>query len=349
MQSSMDKWNKIVELFEKNRNAEEKHIQKTWENICSEIFGYSKLNGEIDSMRTEKIGSRERIIPDIIIKNDTSDLFMIELKRHILDEGEQQLFSYLKQLRGNIGVLINSRISIFDFDYSKNDDDQIKYEIYFKKDSKDGESFVELLSKPFSVLKVKEFIRVKTQSEVDKKQMNKLINNEYLINLLKNDLITKYQQNDVDEVLLNLHVSVSKKNSGVKQSDYEQSNYKHKEFAIKSNYYSATKKEHNQLSGVKIGENVRTFFEKASQQGLLSEEIISQLCDINYSKMKFKMGFPVLKEIPNGVSAREVGMYDNRMRYYRNPLWFNGKPYLLCAQWFQKHDPIFSEWKKSIE
>lgn len=42
----------------------------------AEIFGYSSRENEIDTHRTVQIGSTEIIIPDIIIKNSESDLFI---------------------------------------------------------------------------------------------------------------------------------------------------------------------------------------------------------------------------------------------------------------------------------
>ena len=42
-------WNKIVEYVNSHKNSSEKEIQKLWENIFSEIFGYSFLRNEIDS------------------------------------------------------------------------------------------------------------------------------------------------------------------------------------------------------------------------------------------------------------------------------------------------------------
>ena len=129
-----EKWNKIVELHNQYLNSQENLIQMLWESIFAEIFGYSRLYGDIDSHRSIRIGSTERVIPDIIIKNGEKDLFVVELKQHNIfyNSGiERQLLSYLKLLRIQIGVLICQKIYVYKYDPNKNDFEQEKIEIEF--------------------------------------------------------------------------------------------------------------------------------------------------------------------------------------------------------------------------
>ena len=83
-----DKWNLIVSNIQKKLMAKESEVQDLWEKIFADaiFFGYSKLSGEIDCQRNIHIGSYERTIPDIIIKNiiNNKDLFIVELKQHNL-------------------------------------------------------------------------------------------------------------------------------------------------------------------------------------------------------------------------------------------------------------------------
>ena len=50
-------WNKIVDLFQANKNAEEFKLQNLWEVIFKEFFNYSSLNNEIDTHRSIHLGS----------------------------------------------------------------------------------------------------------------------------------------------------------------------------------------------------------------------------------------------------------------------------------------------------
>lgn len=80
------KWNKIVDLYNKYQFKSENEIQNLWEQLFAdaELFGYSKIYGEINAHRSIQIGSSGRVIPDIIIKNGEKDLFIVELKQSSL-------------------------------------------------------------------------------------------------------------------------------------------------------------------------------------------------------------------------------------------------------------------------
>ena len=80
-----DIWNFIVNKHESDKNKDERVVQESWETYFSEFFGYKKLFGEIDAQRRVHIGSREREIPDIILRSDNLDLCDIELKRYCSD------------------------------------------------------------------------------------------------------------------------------------------------------------------------------------------------------------------------------------------------------------------------
>lgn len=157
-----EKWNTIVDFFKKNENCKEEVIQKDWEAMMVELFGYSKLFGELKTQFSIQIGSRERIVFDIVISNDNKNLFVIELKQHKYSRDsvfETQLITYLKQFKSNFGILICDKIYLYDYVYSKNDSEQINGFISFKKDDADGIKFVELLQKSnFDIKKIKIFI-----------------------------------------------------------------------------------------------------------------------------------------------------------------------------------------------
>ena len=72
------KWNKIVDFYNKYRLKPENEIQNLWEQLFAdaELFGYSKMYGEIEPHRSIQIGSSGRVIPDIIIKNGEKDLYL---------------------------------------------------------------------------------------------------------------------------------------------------------------------------------------------------------------------------------------------------------------------------------
>lgn len=96
--TAKEKWNKIVAQHKKYHNSLEPKVQNVWENVFVEILGYSRLEGEVERHRNIQLGPTERVIPDIIIKNQERDLIVVELKQHHVSfqaTMETQLFSYL--------------------------------------------------------------------------------------------------------------------------------------------------------------------------------------------------------------------------------------------------------------
>jgi len=213
--TSMEKWNRIVEQYNKNTNVAEDIVQVVWEKIFAEIFGYSSLAGEIEPQRTIRIGSTERMTADIIIKDGATDLFVVELKKHNLPltSGiEMQLLSYLKQLRNSTGILVCDKIYVYAYDYSKSDSEQDKVEIDFKQDNPDGVEFVEMFSKAmFDEQAVKEFVYQKIDAIKSVEMIRNELTPELAISLLKNYFTDKYGAVAFEQAMEGLDITITPK------------------------------------------------------------------------------------------------------------------------------------------
>lgn len=207
--SYMIDWNKIVSQYNKIRNCKEEIVQASWELLFSTIFNYS--DSEIDAQRAVQMGSSPKY-PDIIIKNNNEDLFVVELKQYTLHIGQEQLFSYLNQLKIDIGILICDKLYIYDFDYTKREENYSFVEIDFKPDNPDGEKFIELfMSDNFDKQKIKEFIRIHNQSKNNIDLIRKELNAENLMQILKNHFYEKYPETDVEEALRDYEIVLQHK------------------------------------------------------------------------------------------------------------------------------------------
>ena len=207
--TAAEKWNRIVELHNKHFGAKEQVVQGVWESIFAEILGYSRLDDEIERHRNIRIGSTERVITDIIIKSGGMDLFIVELKQHNLphsDEMELQLFSYLKQLRNDLGILICDKIYIYSYDYSKDDEEQDKVVIDFFVDNQIGVKFVELFNKStFAKTDVKEFIEFAIKVEAISNEVSK----DLIYELLKKYFAAQYDSLEIDKAVERFEVEVA--------------------------------------------------------------------------------------------------------------------------------------------
>ena len=213
-----EKWDLIVKEFNAHKSAKEDEIQRLWENIFAEIFEYSRLNGEIESHRTMRIGANERVIPDIIVKDRKfgKDLFIVELKQPLF-RGEQkykeQLFSYMKLFRINVGVLICNEIWLFMFD--KNDT-EISMSIEFSSDCKNGCEFVEMFGKgSFDESKVNQFIKNDIEQRLQiKKEFERIKEiladiRDHLPDIVKSYYSSKYANDEIEQALKGLSFNVT--------------------------------------------------------------------------------------------------------------------------------------------
>lgn len=204
-------WNEIVSQFRKNISSKEDIIQNTWEMLFKWCFGYSDFN--IDSQRSVKMGVMTKRA-DIVIKNENEDLFVVELKRHLLHEGQEQLFSYLNQLKIDLGILVCDNLYIYDYDFSVKDNNYSVLEIPFELDNKNGIRFVELLSKEnFDKQIIKDFIKagnekVKTENEI-KKELTPIL----VKTLLKNYFQKKYSEPAIEQILDEYNFVINPKTS----------------------------------------------------------------------------------------------------------------------------------------
>ena len=209
--STLAYWNEIVSEYNDNLNCKEEIVQKTWEVLFKLCFGYSKP--EIDSQRSVKMGVMTKRA-DIVITNGVEDLFVIELKRHVLHEGQEQLFSYLNQLKIDLGILVCDKLYIYDYDYTAKENSYSVLEIPFIQDNPNGSRFVELFSKDnFDKQKIKDFIKECNENKDIVNEIKNEITSNLASELLKKYFKEKYTEIDIDKILAEYTVSVSKKSS----------------------------------------------------------------------------------------------------------------------------------------
>lgn len=161
-----EKWNYIVEKHNENYNRSETVVQRDWEAIFLEIFGYKRVNNEIQSQFSVQIGSGKRIVADIVIAKDNKNSFVAELKQYKLPftlNMERQIISYFNQLHISIGILVCEKLYLYSYNYAENIVEKI--EIPFERNNSNGVEFVKLFDKQnYDEKQIKAFI--KEQSKV---------------------------------------------------------------------------------------------------------------------------------------------------------------------------------------
>jgi len=245
-----EKWNEIC--FFLSENVQKEISEYMFEqNVIKAlmVLEWKESLGEIDIRPSLQIGAVNRITPDIVIKSTGNQkLFVIEIKQPNIPfntKFQQQLFSYMRQLKLEYGILIGQSIQLFyDGELVKQDDPILLETINFDRNSEKGEKFVELFCKDnFNPVSLKEYAIQELKKISLKKDFkilkNKILSDEFIItipNLIKQELISNYDGELIDAVMDELEIEIKSKIKEV-----ESPRIVTKEYAQpKEHFYSST-------------------------------------------------------------------------------------------------------------
>lgn len=218
-----EKWNEICFLLSDNIQSdinESDFEQRVL--LALRVLGWKEFKEDIQIRPSFQIGAANRIMPDFVISSSGKEnLFVIEIKQPnipLSTSFQQQLFSYMRQLRLQYGVLIGQVIQVFyDGDLSNHDTPVLLETIEFDKENSKGTKFVELFSKEtfsdellqsFTLNSLKKINRKTEQNKL----RHKILSKEYqtdILELIKQDFLNKYDSELLDNVLSDISVSVT--------------------------------------------------------------------------------------------------------------------------------------------
>ncbi|MEH1009537.1 type I restriction enzyme HsdR N-terminal domain-containing protein [Winogradskyella sp. ECml5-4] len=233
-----EKWNEIAYLLSENLPtdlSETDFGQKVIQAL--RILDWKEYKGEIEKEHSLQFGSVNKLRPDFIIKSEDKRLFVIEIKLPsipINSNFQRQLFSYMRQLKLEYGILIGQGIQIFYDGNLINQDDPILLEtIQFKADNEKGEKFVELFSKEsYSTELLKSFtlnsLKKINRKEDHKKLTEKILSENYqekISELIKQDFLSEYDGELIESVLKELKIEIKNKNAEITQTEFPKSQF----------------------------------------------------------------------------------------------------------------------------
>ena len=216
-----EKWNQFVyDLCEaKKKDVDEDNYHALIETQM-QLLGWAKWKGEICHKSNIPIGNSKFIQPDILIKRDNEDQFVIEVKRPVhtqTDRERVQLESYMRQLKLDVGIYIGEHIEVF-YDKPKSKDAVSVLRIPLEIDSKLGAKFVEKFSKEvFSKDAIVEFCEARMEEMKRQASLNKIKENlianaqtqikESLLPYLMEKYGGSFSEEDMKGMLSQLHFS----------------------------------------------------------------------------------------------------------------------------------------------
>ncbi|MBR5394484.1 MAG: DUF4268 domain-containing protein [Bacteroidaceae bacterium] len=146
----IEKWNYFVyDLCEaKKKDVDEDSFHALIETQLQHL-GWAKFKGEICHKQNIHLGNSNRIEPDILIKKDGEDEFVIEVKRPShkqIKKDVDQLLSYMRILKLNVGIYIGEYIEVF-YDMPTSKEAVSVMKVPLEINNKYGAKFVEQFDK----------------------------------------------------------------------------------------------------------------------------------------------------------------------------------------------------------
>ena len=322
-----NKWELFNQIVSQHKMDKEENVQRIFEQLFAELFGYSRLFGEIDAHRVLHIGSTDRVIPDIIIRDSLSnkDLFIVELKQlnlHYDKKYEEQLISYMRLLSLNVGILICDSIYVYVLDNNK----PIFSKIDIHSENKSGDYFVELFSKgAFSADKIKDFIFKLQHFDSNVQKVQNELRELDIKEVVKRHFLKEFESAEIDVALKDVDFVIRTVPNMVVISTDDT------EPEVETDIDTALNKE-------KIQDWVKRIFQYLLSNKLLTKEEICRLHDIEYSKKTFGVGHAML------VDTQKETIISGHGRYWQTPI----GGYYICSQWWkaneQEYDINIRRW-----
>lgn len=189
---------------------------------CLQMLGWKRYNRSMLSQHSLPIGNSNNIRLDILLRKGEVNVLPIEVKRptNVCNERqEQQLMSYMRQLRVNVGMYIGEKIRLF---YDNPNDDMNAVCIFsarIDRNDANGEKLCELLDYAtfnkdvFEAFCKEEYNKLQTRSSLHQ-QFSEYFSEENGVNniqsLIKEKFLADgYEDLAIDEMLKSLHLSVA--------------------------------------------------------------------------------------------------------------------------------------------
>ena len=151
--NNIDKWEELCYML--SQSLPNTASEQLFEQKVIQVFdklGWREYKGEITIRESIRVGSVNRVEPDIILKNEEGkNQIVIEVKKPSVDINYQgfkdQLSSYMRLLKLDYGVLLGNKIQIYtDGSEIGSNDLVLVGEFDYDPNNKDGVDFISLFN-----------------------------------------------------------------------------------------------------------------------------------------------------------------------------------------------------------
>lgn len=209
-----DKWCEIVEILQlacERHSITEREYQHEIE-ACLRILGWKTSNETMCSQYTINIGSSSSMRVDIVLCKNGQAVLPIEIKKptnQFKYRQTEQLISYMRQLKLNVGLFIGENIQI----YYDNPQDKAAstsvFEAEIQKSDSNGDKICNLLNYDnFTIENIEKFCQEQYQYKIKNKQLQECIREFFLqSDAVKNVVKEKFLKEGFEETALDKELS----------------------------------------------------------------------------------------------------------------------------------------------
>jgi hypothetical protein len=185
-----------------------------------EKMGWKEFRGEIILKQNIPIGSNSYITPDIIVKSlDKNISFVIEVKKPsvtLSNNNRNQLFSYMRQLKLDFGILFGKKIQIFYDSMVDSLSSPILLQIIELNNNKENLDFINLFKKDllseqslekYALKQICQINTIKKENDLKKE----VLSSDFILRLeeyTKRILLDSWDEKSVNEVMKNITISI---------------------------------------------------------------------------------------------------------------------------------------------
>ena len=171
-------WSNICKVM---RYADKRN-ESTYQGFIKEMILEEKLGwnpSQITEQLSLQLGSTERLVPDLVVRKDDRNSFIVEVKKpgHKKTNGDiDQLLSYMKQLETPVGIYWGDEVELYYKTIGDGSAPILMMHLNFDVLCEDGDTFISLFSeKAYSVDEVCKFKDEREAKNTFEQKVNELL------------------------------------------------------------------------------------------------------------------------------------------------------------------------------
>jgi hypothetical protein len=230
---NLEIWKSICFILSSNikKEMDEKIFQKDVIRAI-ERLGWDQYRGEIEEKPSIQVGSYRKIEPDIIIRSAENKQahFVIEVKKPSVDISKpeiiDQLKSYMRQIKCELGLVIGNQINIYWDDRNSGHDEFVTLAQISFNEKDAGEEFVQAFSKEGVLAKrhqvnIIDKVNVIKEVKTYDKTRNYLISNEFkekLLYQIREEVCLSLSEKNRNRILEDLIIDIRYESQNIEYS-----------------------------------------------------------------------------------------------------------------------------------